>query len=147
VNDGNHSTTGGAAQQRFEALRAVLGGSAVPYGYTLTVLSSHSILSHSHGAPTTVEILLFVIGAIAAFTLLALLSQRTSARALPASRGDLIRAGTMQVFAIGAAFGATVLIGLIPGIAAWPLGAFAATSLYLVIASLEIDVARRLDED
>ena len=146
MNDGNHSTAGDGAQQRFEALRAVLGGSAVPYGYTLTVLSSHSILSHSHGAPTTVEILLFAIGAIGAFTLLALLSGRTAARSLPASRGDLIRAGTMQVFAIGAAFGATVLIGLIPGIAAWPLGAFAATSLYLTIASLEIEVARRIDE-
>lgn len=147
MNDDIHSTTGGAAQQRFEALRAVLGGSAVPYGYTLTVLSSHSILSRSHGAPTILDILLFVVGAIGAFTLLALLSGRATARSLPATRGDLIRAGTMQVFAIGAAFGATVLIGLIPGIAAWPLGAFAATSLYLAIASLEIDAARRIDGD
>jgi hypothetical protein len=147
VSDGTQPTAGGGAQQRFDALRAVLGGSAVPYGYTLTVLASHSILSHSHGAPTILEILLFVIGAIGAFTLLALLSQRTSARALPASRGDLIRAGTMQVFAIGAAFGAAVLSGLIPGIAAWPLGAFAATSLYLVIASLEIEVAHQIDSE
>lgn len=145
MNDGTDSTGNGAARQPLEALRAVLGGSAVPYGYTLTVLASHSILSHSHGAPTIVEVLLFVIGAIGSFTLLALLSRRVTARSLPASRGDLIRAGTMQVFAIGAAFGATVIIGLIPGAVAWLLGAFAATSLYLVIASLEIDFARRID--
>ena len=132
-------------QEPIGALRTVLRGSAVPYGYTLTVLSSHSILSHTHGAPTIFDILLFVIGAIAAFLLLAVVVQRAAPRPLPARRGDLIRAGMMQVFAIGAAFGATVLIGLIPGVAAWILGAFVATSLYLTIASLEIDVAHRMD--
>jgi hypothetical protein len=133
-------------RQPLEALATVLRGSAVPYGYTLTVLSSHSILSHGHGAPSVVDILLFVIGAIAAFSILALLSQRYSPRPLPTARGDMIRAGTMQVFAIGAAFAATVLIDLIPGTVAWLLGAFTATALYLSIASLEIDVAHHLDE-
>ncbi len=122
-------------------------GSAVPYGYTLTVLSSHSIVSHSHGPPTVFEILLFVGGAIAAFAALALLSQRFATRPLPTQRGDLVKAGMIHIFAIGAAFGATVLIGLIPGIAAWPLAAFAATALYLSIASLEIDLTHRLNLD
>jgi len=130
-----------------EALATVLRGSAVPYGYTLTVLSSHSIISHSHGPPTVFDILLFVIGAIAGFTFLALISGRFSPRSLPTSRSEMIRAGTVHVFAIGAAFGASVLVGLIPGVAAWLLGAFAATSLYLAIASLEIDLAHRIDGD
>ena len=134
-----------AARQPLEALATVVRGSAVPYGYTLTVLSSHSIISHSHGPPTTFDILLFVVGAIAAFAALALLSQRFAPRALPTRRGDLVKAGMIHVFAIGAAFGATVLIGLIPGIAAWPLAAFLGTALYLSIASLEIDLAHRLD--
>ncbi len=55
----------------------------------------------------------------------------------------MVRAGSVHVFAIGAAFGATVLIGLIPGRIAWLLGSFAATSLYLTIVSLEIGVAHR----
>jgi hypothetical protein len=135
------------SDQPLEALATVLRGSAVPYGYTLTVLSSHSILSHSHGAPTVFDILLFVVGAIAAFTFLALISSRFSPRPLPTSRGDMIRAGSVHVFAIGAAFGATVLIGLIPGVVAWLLGAFAATSLYLSIVSLEIDIAHHIDGD
>jgi hypothetical protein len=134
-----------AARQPLEALATVVRGSAVPYGYTLTILSSHSIISHSHGPPTTFDILLFVVGAIGAFAALALLSQRFAPRALPASRGDLVKAGMIHVFAIGAAFGATVLIGLIPGVAAWPLAAFVGTALYLSIASLEIDLAHRLD--
>ena len=136
-----------SAEQPLEALATVLRGSAVPYGYTLTVLSSHSILSHSHGTPTVLDILLFVIGAIAAFTFLALIADRFSPRPLPTSRGDMIRAGSVHVFAIGSAFGATVVIGLIPGIVAWLIGAFAATSLYLAIVSLEIDVAHRFGGD
>ena len=135
----------GTGGRPLEALATVMRGSAVPYGYTLTVLSSHSIVSHSHGPPTVLDILLFVVGAIAAFAALALLSQRFAPRALPADRADLVKAGMVHVFAIGAAFGATVLIGLIPGVAAWPLAAFAATALYLSIASLEIDLAHRLD--
>jgi len=134
-----------SARQPLEALATVVRGSAVPYGYTLTVLSSHSIISHSHGPPSTFDILLFVAGAIAAFAALALLSQRFAPRALPTSRGDLVKAGMIHVFAIGAAFGAAVLIGLISGVAAWPLAAFVATALYLSIASLEIDLAHRFD--
>ena len=135
----------GPGRQPLEALATVVRGSAVPYGYTLTVLSSHSIISHGHGPPTTFDILLFVIGAMAAFAALALLSQRFAPRSLPTSRGDVVKAGMIHVFAIGAAFGATVLIDLIPGVIAWPLAAFVATALYLSIASLEIDLAHRFD--
>ncbi len=141
----DHDTPSDSTQQPLEALTTVLRGSAVPYGYTLTVLSSHSIISHTHGAPTIFAILLFVVGAIAAFTALGLIAQRRSPRPLRTGKGDLIRAGTVHVFAIGAAFGASVLIGLIPGIAAWPLTAFAATVLYLAIASLEVEFAHDLD--
>jgi hypothetical protein len=129
------------------ALATVLRGSAVPYGYTLTVLASHSILANRHGGPDVAEILFFVVGAMLGFASLALLSQeRHGGPPLEPERGDLIRAGMIHVFAIGAAFGATVLIALIPGLIAWLLGAFAATVLYLTITSLEIDAASHLDD-
>ncbi len=131
-----------------QALTTVLRGSAVPYGYTLTVLASHSILANRHGGPDVPEILFFVVGAMLGFASLALLSQARRGRPpLQPQRGDLIRAGMTHVFAIGAAFGAAVLIALIPGLIAWPLGAFAATVLYLTITSLEIDFAARGDDE
>jgi hypothetical protein len=128
-----------------QALTTVLRGSAVPYGYTLTVLASHSILANRHGGPDVVEILCFVVGAMLGFAVLAAIAQSRSGRPLQPGRGDLIRAGMIHVFAIGAAFGTSVLIALIPGLIAWGLGAFAATVLYLSIVSLEIDVANRID--
>ncbi len=130
-----------------QALSVVLRGSAVPYGYTLTVLAAHSILANRHGGPDVAEILVFVIGAMAGFACLAVFAQRRPQRSLRPADGDFIRAGMIHVFAIGAAFGSAVLIALIPGLLAWGLGAFAATVLYLSIVSLEIDIARRVEED
>jgi hypothetical protein len=136
---------GVSGSEERQALTTVLRGSAVPYGYTLTVLASHSILANRHGGPDVIEILLFVAGAIVGFATLAAVAQSRSQRPLQPGRGDVIRAGMIHVFAIGAAFGASVLIALIPGLLAWPLGAFAATVLYLSIVSLEIDLTSRID--
>ncbi len=130
-----------------QALSAVLRGSAVPYGYTLTVLATHSILANRHGGPDVAEILVFVIGAMVGFACLGLIAERRPRRALRPDDGDLIHAGMIHVFAIGAAFASAVLIALIPGLISWGLGAFVATVLYLSIVSLEIDLARRVEED
>ncbi len=129
-----------------QALLTVLRGSAVPYGYTLTVLSSHSILANRHGGPDVIEIMFFVIGAMLGFATLGLIAQRRPRRALKPDQGSMIHAGMSHVFAIGAAFGASALIALIPGLIAWALGAFAATVLYLLITSIEIDFASRVDD-
>lgn len=129
------------------ALATVLRGSAVPYGYTLTVLASHSILANEHGGPDVIEILVFVIGAMLGFATLGLVAESRPRRAMRARQEDMIHTGMFHVFAIGAAFGASALIALIPGLLAWGLGAFAATVLYLAITSIEITVAQRVDED
>jgi hypothetical protein len=136
-----------SGSQERQALTTVLRGSAVPYGYTLTVLASHSILANRHGGPDVLEILLFVTGAVLGFATLALAARARSQRPLQPGGGDLIRAGMIHIFAIGAAFGASVLIALIPGLLAWALGAFAATVLYLSIVSLELDLTEHIDAD
>ena len=64
------------------ALAAVLRGSAVPYGYTLTVLASHSILANRHGGPDVLEILVFVVGAMLGFATLGLIAEARPRRAL-----------------------------------------------------------------
>lgn len=136
-----------AEERTLGALAAVLRGSAVPYGYALTVWATHSVLTNEHGNPDVWEVALFIVGAVAAFALLGLIAERFAARTLQPARVDLIRAGTIHVVAIGIAFGAAALIALLPGAIAWALGSFAATALYLSIASVELVVAQRLDRD
>jgi hypothetical protein len=129
------------------ALTTVLRGSAVPYGYALTVWATHSVLANQQGNPDVWRVALFILGAVAAFGLLGTVAERLGPRPLHTGRGDLIRAGAIHVVAIGAAFGAAAVIALIPGAIAWAVGSFAATALYLSIASVEIVLTHRLDED
>lgn len=134
-------------QRSIGALTTVLRGSAVPYGYTLTVLSTHAVLTDAHGNPQVPDVLLFVIGAVAAFSLLGALAERLSPEPLQAGSGEMIWAGAVHAVAIGVAIGAAALLAMIPGAIAWALGSFAATALYLSIASAEIVAARRVEED
>jgi hypothetical protein len=129
------------------ALTTVLRGSAVPYGYALTVWATHGVLTNEHGNPDVWDVALFIVGAVGAFTLLGAIAERLAPRPLQTGRGDLIRAGAVHVVAIGVAFAAAALIAMIPGAIAWALASFAATGLYLSIASAEILVAHRIDED
>ncbi|MEZ5077979.1 MAG: hypothetical protein R2725_11090 [Solirubrobacterales bacterium] len=139
--------SGGAGEPH--ALLSVLRGSAVPYGYTLTVLASHSIVASQQGGPNVVEIIVFVIGAMLGFATLAAIAEHRGLGRAPTALGrrEYLHAGMIHVFAVGAALVSAILIALIPGLAAWGLAAFAATVLYLTITSLELDFATRIDED
>ena len=51
------------------ALRTTVATSAGAYGYTLTIWTSGAVLSHARGIPSSVEALLFLIGAVVAYVL------------------------------------------------------------------------------
>jgi hypothetical protein len=120
------------------ALVSVLSRSALPYGYTISVWTSGEVLKHDLGSPDVVEIWLFLAGAVAAFSALGVLATLARPRPAKPSPYQLLRAGTTQALAVGGALGATCAIGLIHAVGAWPLASFAATGVYLAIASLEV---------
>jgi hypothetical protein len=70
------------------ALATALRGTALPYGYTLTVWGSGMLLAHERGQPSVGEIFLFIIGAIAGFGVLGLIVRLTGAA--PSSRPSVI---------------------------------------------------------
>lgn len=126
------------------ALGAIVHASAAPYGYTVSLWSSGAILIHFHPQPNVGEVFLFASGALAGFTLLGLLAQPTLRAAPPPEPGpERVLAGALHWFAVGIAVGAVVLIAQIPSWADWVLGSFAATSLYLLVASLQLAFVRR----
>src|SRR5919107_2988627 len=49
-------------------LRAAVAFSAGPYGYTLTLWSTGAVLTGTHGIPTPLSAVTFVVGAVLAFT-------------------------------------------------------------------------------
>lgn len=127
------------------ALATVVAASAVPYGYTLAIWGSGAVLLRSLGAPTAAEVFIFAAGASAGFylvgRLLGLLASATPGSANPTNRHeDRVLAGAFDWIAVGAAIGAVSLLDGIHGWLPWLVGPFAATVLYLLIASAQLAV-------
>jgi hypothetical protein len=126
-------------------LRAALGtmvaASAAPYGYTISIWSSGAVLLNAHGVPSVAEVFAFLAGALAGFGLMAVAAKGALTRTESLDHApDRVLAGTLHWLAAGAAVGAAALLAEIHGWAAWPLGSFAATSIYILGASAQLAV-------
>lgn len=120
----------------------MMSASAAPYGYTLTVWSTGALLIHFRHLPKVWEIFLFIAGAVVAFATLWLAGRATIERSQPIERSQAhALTGAIDLFAVGLAVGAAALIAMIPAWVAWPLDSFAATAVYLAVASLQLALA------
>jgi hypothetical protein len=128
------------------ALATILGRSAIPYGYTITVWTSGAAAERRLGAPSLLETYLFMAGAVAAFAVVAFVAgiERDPPRAPHAD--DLIRMGLRQALALGLALGAAALAAKVDGLTAWPLVSFVATVVYLATAGIELLLSHRHGE-
>jgi hypothetical protein len=125
-------------------LAATLAAAAIPYGYTIAVWSSGAVLMHTHGTPTVAEVFAFIGGGLTGYAVVWLFARGdTSAAASLGDAADRGSAGVMNWLATGAAVGAAALLAEIHGWEAWPLGAAAATGIYLVGASVQLAVVTR----
>jgi hypothetical protein len=127
------------------ALATVVAASAVPYGYTLAIWGSGAVLLRSLGAPTAAEAFIFAAGPIAGVylvdQLIGLLRLRDPGPCDPINRYERrVLAGAFDWIAVGAALGAVSLLDGIHGWLPWLVGPFAATVLYLVIASARLAI-------
>ena len=68
-------------------LRNVVGSSASAYGYTLTVWSTASVLTHAYGLTSPLEVFSFFLGAVAGFAVVGTLPSGAS-RQSSAARAD-----------------------------------------------------------
>lgn len=128
-----------ARQNLHAAFGTMVAASAAPYGYTVSIWSSGAVLMNHHGTPGVFEVFAFAVGALTGFALLGILAHRALAQGEPMGHGrDRVVVGMLHWFAVGAAVGAAALLAKIHGWVAWPLGSFAATTLYLLGASAQL---------
>jgi spore maturation protein SpmB len=117
----------------------MVAASAAPYGYTISIWSSGAVLMRSHGTPRLADVFAFLAGALTGFGLMALLAHGTLIRMEPVDHApDRVLAGAMHWLAAGGAVGAAALLAEIHGWEAWPLGSLAATSIYILGASVQL---------
>jgi hypothetical protein len=130
------------------ALGATIAASAAPYGYTLTIWTSGAVLSHARGIPSRSDALLFLLGAVGAYALIAAVAvPRLPERLVPAPARAALW-GALHFVSVGLAIGAASLVAhLVTGPAAWPLGGFLATSIYLLASASQLAFAGRAIRD
>jgi hypothetical protein len=143
----------GASRRWDGTLDKTLRAAVIPYGYTVTTWATGAYLVGERGLPSGFEAFIFVCGAIIAFALLSVVSARRSGSGEvmtaepipihPDSNHPIFVAG-FHILAIGVAFAAAALLDELTGNAAWFLGSFVVTLIYLALSSLELAVAIEL---
>ncbi|MGE5274692.1 MAG: hypothetical protein ACM3QU_13165 [Verrucomicrobiota bacterium] len=124
------------------ALRATVAASAAPYGYTLTIWTSGAVLSHARGIPGSAEALLFLLGAVVGFALVGVLAFGGFWETLIPEPARAVVWGGLHVFSVGLAIGAASAVAhVVRDVAAWPLGGFLATAIYLIASALQLAFA------
>ena len=115
-------------------LRSVVGASATAYGYTLTVGPTSMLLTSAYGPPGPFEVLLFCSGTIVDFSLVGALAFGRVREHLENPPRRIYLWGSFHFFSVGLALTAAYLGGAhTPDALGWPVGAFAATSTYLMV--------------
>ena len=121
------------------ALRTTLRRTAAAYGYTLTIATTVAVLTTVRGTPQTPELLLFVVGGIAAFAAL-----DGCLQALPGNEDEEPEhafpfAGALNFVSVTAALAAaTALAHSIHSALAWLLAPMAATAIYMLLVALQV---------
>jgi hypothetical protein len=125
------------------ALRTAVAVSAAPYGYTLTIWTSGAVLSHARGIPSSTSAVLFLIGAVGAYALVGALVFAGLAEPQAPESARAVVWGALHFFSVGLAIGAASLDAhFVHSAAAWPLGGFLATAVYLLASGFELAVAQ-----
>ena len=101
------------------------------------------MLMRSEGTPSVPNVLTFVAGAIAGFNLAVALTIGVLGHAKTVDRRDRVLAGVLDWIALAAVVGAVYAITRLHGWGPWLLAPFAATLLYLLVASLQLAVLAR----
>lgn len=118
------------------ALAVVLRNTSAAYGYALTIAMTTQAVVSTHSSPRVLDLWLFLLGGVGGFAVL-----EAGLLLLPGREGAQVDhafplAGVLNLIAASAGFGVGALVahGLSGG-AAWPLAAFAATTVYLALAA------------
>lgn len=115
-----------------DGLATTLAGAAIPYGYTLVVWSTGSLVADHHNRPDIWDVALFAAGAAAGYALLRVLARGGDVHP-PEGIGEhgIARAAAVQAAAIAAAVAVAAGVAHLHGVIAWAIAPLLATLAYL----------------
>ncbi len=128
------------------SLRAAVGASAAPYGFTLSTWTTGAVLTHTQGIPNTLDALLFLAGAVLGFAVVGGIAFGGVTKRLEREAEEPRPLWTSLHFpSVALALGAASLVAwALRGEAAWIVGPFCATVAYLLALAAEGIAAREV---
>jgi len=127
-------------------LRAAVGSSAGPYGYTLATWTTGAVPTNARGIPDTLAALAFMAGAVLGFAFVGVLAFGGLTKRFDRERGQALLWGSFHFFSVGLAIGVAALVTYyVQSFTAWPLAAFLSTVVYLFVLGAESTAAYAWD--
>lgn len=133
-----------------QGLACSVHGNAQAFGFSITVTVSFGVVSIEQPSPGVLDLFLFAMAGVLAFSLLNVvvaLALRGTDGASTGSRAVLVGTAT-DFLAVGAAVGVAVAVGkLVDGRLAWALTPFLAGCVYVLVQSVELAVGQEQSEE
>lgn len=123
------------------AVRQCVAASALPHGYTLTIWTTGAVTARGQGGPpTTADAFIFLVGATAAFGLIAVLVAGLADRALDADPPVPVRIwGALHLPSAGLSLLlASWASARLSGSAVWLITGFVGTATYLIVTAAQV---------
>src|SRR5690625_298701 len=132
-----------------QELRLSLRNNVGAYGYSVMITCCLSMLSARLHTPQPGELFWFIIGAVASFGLIEAIATRGFQRPLASGEPTQVVAlgSALNLFAIVIAMFATLAAAAwVAEPLAWAVGSFGASVVYLIGTSIEMSIARKIED-
>lgn len=128
------------------ALAAAVRGNSTAFGFSITITVSFGVMQRLEGTGSILDLLLFGVAAALSISLIAGLVTRGFRERVKPVVPEVSMLGTAQDFlsiaaGVGAVTGAGELLG---GLAAWVAAGFVAATVFVLVESVELVVAERV---
>lgn len=137
------------AQLYAKELRLSLRNNSGAYGYSVMITGSMTVMSAVGESPTVAKVVLFLLGALLSFGTVEAIATRGFRRSLRETEpGTVVALGsTLSFVSVTLAVATAGLCSAaVPGSVGWMAGSFAASLTYLLVAGLEMILARYIEQ-
>lgn len=124
------------------AVRTALRNNATAYGFSISITAAYGLANAVAGPAKPLETISFAAGAAIAFVVIGAVFLTQFRGSLPEGGQVATISGGVDLLSIIGAVATALGLSQIPGYLTWPVTAFGAVSVYLLVGGLDVLIAR-----
>lgn len=132
-----------------ESIQVAIRINSSAFGFSIVIGAALAAAVGQHGGPNELELLLFGLGGVAAFSVIDLIASGGFDRSFTSKRPEIVaHAASLSFFSVGISIGTAIGIAhLVPGTAAWPATSFITAATFVLMAGFELAAAETVAEE